>query len=189
MFSEALNLSVVANWLKKEHSRRAHFCPLLFIKVLDIFPRETDDPSAGSRLWIHHPVFIEESFLIYQMKKMWSLMEERLTEVRCFVVKPNNLDYCALRELWRLMPFPRKTGLFVLTYSFQKQMDRRGSTNLEQECSDVSHAVNSFVSPGNSAHAFIYPISGRSKKALITFQFIWCLSAGWSGAGHAFFSA
>ena len=99
-------------------------------------------------------------------------MEERLTEVRCFVVKPNNLDYCALRELWRLMPFPRKTGLFVLTYSFQKQMDRRGSTNLEQECSDVSHAVNSFVSPGNSAHAFIYPISGRSKKALITFQFI-----------------
>ena len=50
MFSDTLSLSVTANWPKKENGRRAHFCPLLFIKVLDIFPRETDDPLAGSRL-------------------------------------------------------------------------------------------------------------------------------------------
>ena len=72
MFSDALSLSVVANWPKKENGRRAHFCPPLFIKVLDIFPRETDDPLAGSRLRIPHPVFIEKSVLIYQMKKMGS---------------------------------------------------------------------------------------------------------------------
>lgn len=37
----------------------------------------------------------------------------------------------------------------------------RGSIHLGQECSDLSPAVVSFISPGNSAHAFIPLVAGE----------------------------
>lgn len=86
------------------------------------------------------------------------------------MVRLNSLDYCELMVFGLLLQFPRKIGLFVLTRSFQKPMNIQDGINLGQKCSDISHAMHSFVPPGNSACAFIPLVVGE--KVPIAFQFI-----------------